>query len=790
MVTGEYQYNILELLGYIDPAGLDYQGWVNVGMALKEAGYSASDWDRWSMADHRYRKGECARKWESFRGAAVPVTAGTIVQMARANGWRPPRMDHESGWDGEIGRAGGNAVVGKGQVEGDGVVEPPDACWDPVGELTRYLETLFEPSDNVGYVTETWEKDGRYMPTKGSWDRTAGELIHALEHCNGDIGAVVGDYREEAGAWIRFNPLDGKGIKNENVAEFKYALVESDEGDIGEQNAILRGLELPVAALVHSGGKSLHAIVRIEAGGYDEYRKRVEYLYTVCRKNGLSVDTQNKNPSRLSRMPGILRNGRKQFLVATNIGKGSWAEWEEWVGGIDDDLPDPENLAAEWGSLPELAPPLIDGILRQGHKMLIAGPSKAGKSFALIEMCIAIAEGRKWLSWQCCRGKVLYVNLELDRASCLHRFVDVYGALGWEPLHLSNIDIWNLRGKSVPMDRLAPKLIRRALKKNYIAVVIDPIYKVITGDENSANQMAEFCNQFDKVCTELGCAVIYCHHHSKGGQGGKKSMDRASGSGVFARDPDALLDLIELEVSEDLRKQEGNRAVCGACRDYLDAHVAGWEVDVSQDDMCSAAQMQEYCRGKLSPRQMDELGEVVSRAGRRVRAMTAWRVDGTLREFPKFDPVNLWFDYPVHRVDMTGVLVDTDPDEEMPVWKKAAEKRKKQAEGNRQKKLNEFEIEFSNIEMDGREVSAQELAGKLDTTPKELLSWFGDGQRKKQNLKEDFEKYVGNDGKAYIRRKGQQGCTEPQNHGREQGGARPLCIYIHNVCLRTPLMRG
>ena len=35
----------------------------------------------------------------------------------------------------------------------------------------------------------------------------------------------------------------------------------------------------------------------------------------------------------------------------------------------------------------------IENVLRQGHKMLIAGPSKAGKSFALIELCIAIAEG-------------------------------------------------------------------------------------------------------------------------------------------------------------------------------------------------------------------------------------------------------------------------------------------------------------------------------------------------------------------------------------------------------------
>ena len=71
------------------------------------------------------------------------------------------------------------------------------------------------------------------------------------------------------------------------------------------------------------------------------------------------------------------------------------------------------------------------------------------------------------------------------------------------------------------MDKLAPKLIRRALKKNYIAVIIDPIYKVLTGDENSADQMAHFTNQFDKVATELGSSVIYCHHHSKGSQGGK-----------------------------------------------------------------------------------------------------------------------------------------------------------------------------------------------------------------------------------------------------------------------------
>ena len=41
-------------------------------------------------------------------------------------------------------------------------------------------------------------------------------------------------------------------------------------------------------------------------------------------------------------------------------------------------------MAAAWENMPELSPALIEGVLRQGHKMLLAGPSKAGKSFALI----------------------------------------------------------------------------------------------------------------------------------------------------------------------------------------------------------------------------------------------------------------------------------------------------------------------------------------------------------------------------------------------------------------------
>ena len=724
-------YNLTEILEYIDPSTCSYQEWINVGMALKHEGYTVSDWDMWSMKDvNRYHSGECAKKWATFQGSSAPVTGGTIIQMAKENGYHYENVSAELDWDSEIGSKDELVVVDRNWLERSEIHIPEQ--WNPTEQIITYLETLFEPDENVGYVTESWEHDGKFLPSKGCYDRTAGQLIKELYQCKGDIGSVIGDYNSEVGAWIRFNPLDGKGVKNENVTEFRYALVESDTMDISAQKAIITELELPVAALVYSGKKSLHAIVKIDASTYEEYKKRVDYLYNVCNKNGLKLDIQNRNPSRLSRMPGVMRNGKKQYLLDTNIGKENWNEWREWIESVNDDLPDPESMADVWDNLPELAPPLIDGVLRQGHKMLIAGPSKAGKSYALIELCCAIAEGKKWLEWNCTQGKVMYVNLELDRASCLHRFKDVYTALGIAPDNLSNIDIWNLRGRSVPMDKLAPKLIRRASKKNYIAIIIDPIYKVITGDENSADQMAHFCNQFDKVCTELGCAVIYCHHHSKGAQGGKRSMDRASGSGVFARDPDALIDLVELELNDDILKQEKNKAVCKVCEGWLYKYDKLYHA--SQDDLCSETQMLALCREYLENDAYECVIEDVGKSRKSVESRSEWRIEGTLREFPKFAPVNLWFKYPVHNIDNIGVLKDIAVDDGMPTWKKNFAKKKTDAERKTERK-NSLETAFEACGIDDK-VTVKSMAEYMGVTEKTVRNrlkehggfWIDEGQ--------------------------------------------------------------
>jgi hypothetical protein len=202
---------------------------------------------------------------------------------------------------------------------------------------------------------------------------------------------------------------------------------------------------------------------------------------------------------------------------------------------------------------------------------------------------------------------VLYVNLEIDAASCINRFAEIYKSLKLTPKYSHDIVLWNLRGRAMPLDKLVPRLIRKVVNQGYEAIIIDPIYKVITGDENNASEMGAFCNQFDKICNETGCAAIYCHHHSKGSQGFKRAMDRASGSGVFARDPDAQLDMIQLETSDEFMAQNAD-----------------------------------------------------------VITSTAWRLESSLREFRNFKPVNFWFEYPIHRIDDKGILekryADGDPE--------------------------------------------------------------------------------------------------------------------------------
>lgn len=274
---------------------------------------------------------------------------------------------------------------------------------------------------------------------------------------------------------------------------------------------------------------------------------------------------------------------------------------DEAQGSGGGDLP--PIRALNLANLPELRPELIEGVLRCGHIMVFGGSSKAGKTQSLIELAVAVATGGKWFGFRCKQGRVLYVDGETDPASFAHRFKGVADRLAADSeLIASNIDVWNLRGYTEGLQFLEPQIVERASGRGYDVLILDPAYKVMDGDENSARDVGAFCNALDKLSHKLNCTVIYDHHHSMGAQGDKASEDRVSGSGVFSRHADAIVDLLKLVPTDEQREEAEDDSECGA-----------------------------------------------------------FRVSMTLREFAPMEPFNVWFRHPVHVRDYDGVLDEWEP---------------------------------------------------------------------------------------------------------------------------------
>ena len=54
-------------------------------------------------------------------------------------------------------------------------------------------------------------------------------------------------------------------------------------------------------------------------------------------------------------------------------------------------------------------------------------------------------------------------------------------------------------------------------------------------------------NEIEELAVRTGAAIAFGAHYSKGNQSQKESIDRIGGSGVFARDPDSILNFTKHE---------------------------------------------------------------------------------------------------------------------------------------------------------------------------------------------------------------------------------------------------
>lgn len=142
------------------------------------------------------------------------------------------------------------------------------------------------------------------------------------------IPAVAFDTDPGTGTYIRVNPMRANGAGDADVAAWRHCLIECDKSALELQYAAIVASNLPVSVAVHSGGRSVHAWVRVDASTAEEFRERAKMAADAMEEwEGIIVDRSTLNPSRLARLAGKRRGDAMQALLATNLGATCWDDW-------------------------------------------------------------------------------------------------------------------------------------------------------------------------------------------------------------------------------------------------------------------------------------------------------------------------------------------------------------------------------------------------------------------------------------------------------------------------------
>ena len=294
----------LELLQSI-PADLPYPDWFRVAAALKNSGVEFEEFDHWSQtAPDKYDGTTAEQVWDDAAAYGKPeITLGTLRFIA----------------------AQYNGIIVPAPQE---MLPPPETEEEQATQIAEFWTTMFRSGESFELVTKVGGNDkGRAVPC-----RSADQILTLSDFANIDeCLRIVQSYRK--GAWISLNPVSQqikrKAPSDSEVTDYRHALVEADDLSQDEQWQQLRELNLPVLAVVWSGGKSLHAIVKIDAGNNLQlFRERVAKLYAYLKEKNFPADRANKNPSRLTRLPGVRREEDMQYLVAREFGPKDWDTFE------------------------------------------------------------------------------------------------------------------------------------------------------------------------------------------------------------------------------------------------------------------------------------------------------------------------------------------------------------------------------------------------------------------------------------------------------------------------------
>lgn len=185
---------------------------------------------------------------------------------------------------------------------------------------TAFLNGLYAAGERV-LVFDSFKSQGQWIFEVGKgWFR-----LGATPQIQAEKGTLTRSAREGiwflaqpvTGAWSPAAERDGKKMFSRrsgvSVTAWRYMLLESDEPAIeADWLRLLVVLDLPIVALYTSGGRSVHALLRLDAASKEQWDQMRDALRPLLTK--LGADKGVFSAVRLTRLPGCLREGANDKL--------------------------------------------------------------------------------------------------------------------------------------------------------------------------------------------------------------------------------------------------------------------------------------------------------------------------------------------------------------------------------------------------------------------------------------------------------------------------------------------
>lgn len=388
---------------------------------------------------------------------------------------------------------------------------------------TGLLLMAFQKGEGVSVCPVRLNEEGRSMPDGSGTVYERDALIALLESQGGDPNKVMPC---EHGAYIRVNPMETgtKSDSDKHVTSHRHVLVEFDNDDQqGQWLAILQS-GAPCAAVLTSGGQSIHAWVKVNAKDATEYAERRDAVYSYFVP--LGADPKNKNPSRYSRLPGMKRGEKVQQLLAVNIGAPSFEQWmiDRAAAGIGTQFS--IDSIVEFNPKEDKACLIGERWLCQGSSCLIIGQTHVGKSSFGLQKAVMFCLNGPFFGITPIRSlKSVYVQAENDLGDMSEMLVGILKGLKlWRTNPKDNKDILGalrenliiIRDQSNTGRDFATSATKLIAKHKPDLFWIDPILSFYGGDVNDQKYCSTFLRSWlNPISEATGVIWMPLHHTGK-----------------------------------------------------------------------------------------------------------------------------------------------------------------------------------------------------------------------------------------------------------------------------------